>query len=114
MTDRAVQYHKKERLRTKYEAKETNKSDELITWQSRVDELLSVVIPDLQYKIATVYDKWSIKNRSTALQLDATIKASQVELDKLLLFNEFQETRLYESMDGEVDGELGQLVELGA
>ena len=60
-------------------------------WQDKADELMSVVIPNLKFKIATIYDKWTLKNRGIALQLDASIRANKVELDKLLLYNEFQE-----------------------
>ena len=41
-----------------------------------------------------MYDRWTPENRAKALQLDASITASQVELDKLHLFNEYRENRL--------------------
>lgn len=65
--DRAVVYQKKKRLTKRLEAKESNVTDDLIDWQEKADQLVSVVIPDLQYKIATMYNKWTLKNRSTVL-----------------------------------------------
>ena len=60
-----------------------------------------------------MYDRWTIKNRTTALQLDAAIKASQIELDKLILYNDFQEQKLSECQDMFEEREMGiELIEL--
>ena len=61
-----------------------------------------------------MYDRWTIKNRTTALQLDAAIRASQIELDKLILYNDFQEQKLSECQDMfEQNREMGaELIEI--
>ena len=68
---------------------ETRVTDELIKYQDKADKLISITIPDLQHKLATLYDSWTPDNRSKALQLDASITAGQVELDKLHLYNDY-------------------------
>lgn len=56
--------------------------------------MIRITIPELEYRMATVYNCWSNFGRAKALELDAAERASFIELDKLDLHNQFIEDRL--------------------
>ena len=67
--------------------------------QYEADKLANVDIPELEYKIATMYDHWTHKNRTTSLQLDMTIGSQKYELKKLQKNNLFYEQQLDEIIE---------------
>ena len=62
--------------------------------------MIGITIPELEYRMATIYQNWTSKGRAKALELDAQLRASRIELDKLDLRNQFIEESLEEKTQG--------------
>ena len=72
---------------------------------------MSVTLPDLKHKNATIYSKWTNDNRAKVLQLDATVAAYNVELDKIILLNDYCHNQLQMRLEP-YEEQLGELIEL--